>query len=100
MKNIKAALVFADKTSNVYKVPKKQYKKLVNNTINDNLQNDQPENTRSDKQPRKKHTKEQESNKVIKRMFINGKQNRLITLKVISPTSKKTYCQTFESSKK
>ena len=40
MKNIKAALVFADKTSNVYKVPKKQYEKLVNNTINDILQND------------------------------------------------------------
>ena len=40
MKDTKAALVFADKTSSVYKVPKEQYEKLVNNTINDILQND------------------------------------------------------------
>ena len=89
MKDTKAALVFADKTSSVYKVPKEQYENLVNNTINDILQNDQQENTRSDKQPRKKHTKEQGSNKVIKRMFINGKQNRLITLKGHKPNFQK-----------
>ena len=33
IKNTKATLIFADKTSNVYKVPKEQYEKLVNNTM-------------------------------------------------------------------
>ena len=33
IKNTEATLIFADKTSNVYKVPKEQYEKLVNNTM-------------------------------------------------------------------
>ena len=33
IKNTKATLIFADKTSNVYKVPKEQYEKLVSNTM-------------------------------------------------------------------
>ena len=33
IKNTKATLIFADKTSNVYKVPKEQYERLVSNTM-------------------------------------------------------------------
>ena len=33
IKNTTAPLIFADKTSNVYKVPKEQYEKLVSNTM-------------------------------------------------------------------
>ena len=33
IKNTQATLAFADKTSNVYKVPKEQYEKLVNNAL-------------------------------------------------------------------
>ena len=33
IKNIKATLPFADKTSNLYKVPKEQYENLENNAI-------------------------------------------------------------------
>ena len=82
IKNTKTTLTFADKTSNVYKVPKEQYKKLVNNAI-----------TTSYKKISKK-TQDQINNQgknilkhkeVIKRMFINGKQNCFITLKDHKP---------------
>ena len=50
------------KISNLHKVPKEQYEKLVNNDITKSHE-DLQETTRSDKQPRKKHTEEQGSNK-------------------------------------
>ena len=78
IKKTKTILTFADKTSNIYKVPKEQYEKLLNNAI-----------TTSYKEVSKKtqdQIKNQEKNilnnkEVIKRMFVNGKQNCFITLK-------------------
>ena len=82
IKNTKTTLTFADKTSNVYKVTKEQYEKLLNNAI-----------TTSYKKVSKK-TQDQINNQgknilknkeVIKRMFVNGKQNCFITLKDHKP---------------
>ena len=82
IKNTKTTLTFADKTSNVYKVTKKQCEKLLNNAI-----------TTSYKKVSKK-TQDQINNQgrhimmkkeVIKRIFLNGKQNCFITLKDHKP---------------
>ena len=72
IKNTKATLTFANKTSNLYKVPKEQYEKLVNNAM-----------TTSYKKIIRKKAQDQISSegknilknkKVIKRMFVNGKK--------------------------
>ena len=82
IKNTKTTLTFADKTSNVYKVPKEQYQKIGNNAI-----------TTSYKKVSKK-THEQINNQgknilkhkeVIKRMFSNRNQNCFIILKDHNP---------------
>ena len=82
IKNTKTTLTFSDKTSNVYKVPKEQYEKLLSNAI-----------TTSYKKVSKKtqdHINNQGKNilkkmEVIKRMFVHGKQNCFITLKDHKP---------------
>ena len=84
IKNTKTTLTFADKTSNIYKVPKEEYEKLLNNAI-----------TTSYKKVSKK-TQDQINNqgnnilknkKMIKRMFANSKQNYFIRLKDHKPNS-------------
>ena len=79
IKNTKTTLTFADKTSNVYKAPKEQCQKLVNNTITTYYKT--VSKKAQDKQPRKKHTGEQGSNK----KNVNGKQSCFITLKDHKP---------------
>ena len=72
----KATLTFADTTSTIHEIPTQQYEKLVNNAIMTSYKNTKP-----DKQPNKIYTVGQ----VIKRMFINGKQNCFTTLKYHNP---------------
>ena len=67
IKNTKTTWTFADKTSNVYKVLKEQYEKLVNNAI-----------MTSYKKISNKAFKDKE---VIKKIFVNDKQNCFITIK-------------------
>ena len=79
IKNTKTTLTFSDKTSNVYKVPKEQYEKLPNNFITTSYKK---VNTSPDKKPRRNIL---ENKEIIKRMFVNGKQNCFITLKDHKP---------------
>ena len=69
-------LTFAAKTSNLYKIPKEQYEKLVNNAI-----------TTSYKKISKTAQGQinNQNKEVIKRMFVNGEQNCFITLKDHKP---------------
>ena len=82
IKNTKTTLTFVDETSNVYKVPKEQHEKLLNNAI-----------TTSYKKVSKK-TQDQINNQgknilknkeAIKRMFVNGEQKCFIKLKYHNP---------------
>ena len=82
IKNTKTTSKFANKTSNVYKIPKEHCEKLVNKAI-----------TRSSRKvsiKKQQEIKNQGENvlknkKVIKKMCVNGKQNCFITLKDHQP---------------
>ena len=78
IKNTNTTLTFADKTSNLYKVPKKQYEKLVNNAITTSYKKISKKAQDQINSQGKNILKNKE---VIKRMFVNGKQNYFITLK-------------------
>ena len=67
IKNTKTTLTFADKTSNAYKVLKEQYEKLVNNAIRTSY--------------KKISNKAFKDKELIKRIFVNDKQNCFITIK-------------------
>ena len=73
--NTKATFTFVDKTT-IHEISTEQYEKLVNNAIMTSYKNKKP-----DKQPNKIYTVGQ----VIKKMFINGKQNCFTTLKYHNP---------------
>ena len=75
-------LTFAAKTSNLYKVPKEQYEKLVNNAITTSYKKISKTAQGQINNQRKNMLKNKE---VIKRMFVNGKQNCFITLKDHKP---------------
>ena len=80
-------LTFADKTSNLYKLKKDQYKKMLNDSItttykkaSDNIHNKintDGKNLMKDKD-------------ILNRMFTNGKNERFITLKDHEPNLKTT----------
>ena len=59
IKNTETILKFADKTSNVYKVPKEQYETLINNDITRSYKKVSKETP--NQQPRKEHSEEQGS---------------------------------------
>ena len=82
IKNTKTTLTFADKTSNVYKVTKEQYEKLLNNAIMTSYKKVSKKTQDQINNQRKNILKNKE---VIKRMFVNGKQNCFITLKDHKP---------------
>ena len=67
-----------DKTSNVYKVPKEQYGKLVNNAITESYKKI---SKKAQNQINNKGKNILKNKEVIKRMFVNGKQNCFIALK-------------------
>ena len=76
IKKTKTTLTFADKTSHVYKVPKEQYEKLLNNAITTSYK----KVSRKTQDQINNQGKTIMNNEVIKRMFVNGKQNCFITL--------------------
>ena len=78
IKNIMATLTFADKLSNVDKVIKGQYEKLVYNSITTSYRKFSKKTQDKINKQGKNILKNRE---VIKRMFINGKQNCFIMLK-------------------
>ena len=82
IKNTKTTLTFADKTSNVYKVTKEQYEKLLNNAITTSYKKVSKKTQDQIKNQGKNILKNKE---VIKRMFVNGQQNCFITLKDHKP---------------
>ena len=82
IKNTKTTLTFADKTSNLYKVPKEQYEKLVNNAITTSYKKI---NKKAQDQINSQGKNILKNKEVIKRMFVNGKQNCFITLKDHKP---------------
>ena len=82
IKNTKTTLTFADKTSNLYKVPKEQYEKLVNNAITTSYKKI---NKKAQDQINSQGKNILKNKEVIKRMFVNAKQNCLITLKDHKP---------------
>ena len=82
IKNTKPTLTFADKISDVYKVPKGQFEKLVNKAITTYYKKVRMKAQDQIKNQGKNILKNKE---VIKRMFVNGKQNFFITLKDHSP---------------
>ena len=84
IKNTKTTLTFAAKIFNVYIVPKEQYKKLVNNAITTSYKKVSKETQNQINNQGKTILKHK---KVIKRMFINGKQNCFIRLKDHKPNS-------------
>ena len=63
IKNTKTTLRFADKTSNLYKVPKEQYEKLVNNAITKSYKKISKKAQDQINNQGKKHSEEQGSNK-------------------------------------
>ena len=71
-----------DKTSKLYKVPKEQYEKLVNNAMTTSYKNI---SKRAQDQINRQRKNILKSKAVIKRMFVNGKQNCFITLKDHKP---------------
>ena len=82
IKNTKTTLTFADKTSNLYKVPKEQYEKLVNNAITTSYKKI---NKKAQHQINSQGKNILKNKEVIKRMFVKGKQNCFITLKDHKP---------------
>ena len=82
IKNTKTTLTFADKTSNLYKVPKEQYEKLVNNAITTSYKKI---NKKAQDQINSQGKNILKNKEVIKRMFVNAKQNCFITLKDHKP---------------
>ena len=82
IKNTKTILTFADKTSNLHKVPKEKYEKLVNNTI---IAPYKKISKKAQGQINSQGKKILKNKEVIKRMFVNVKQNCFITLKVHKP---------------
>ena len=68
---------FAELTSNLQKVPKEQYEKLVNNAITTSYKKIKKKAQGQINSQGKNMLKNKE---VIKRMFVNGKQNCFITL--------------------
>ena len=82
IKNTKTTLTFADKTSNLYKVPKEQYEKLVNNAI---MTSYKKINKKAQDQINSQGKNIVRNKEVIKRIFVNGKQNCFITLKDHKP---------------
>ena len=81
-KNTKITFAFVDKTSKLYKVPKEQYEKLVNNAMTTSYKNI---SKRAQDQINRQRKNILKSKAVIKRMFVNGKQNCFITLKDHKP---------------
>ena len=79
IKNTKTTLTFADKTSNLYKVPKEQY---VNNAT---MTSYKKINKKAQDQINREGKNILRNKEVIKRIFVNGKQNCFITLKDHKP---------------
>lgn len=92
-----ATLTFADKFSNVDKVIKGQYEKLVYNSITTSYRKFSKKTQDKINKQGKNILKNRE---VIKRMFINGKQNCFIMLKDNKPNSETNLLYDFELSKK
>ena len=81
-KNTKTTLRFADKTSNIYKVPKEQCEKLVN-MLSRHFTKRLARKHKTRATPKEKNILK--NKEVIKEMFVNGKQNCFITLKDHKP---------------
>ena len=82
IKNTKTTLTFADKASNVYKVTKEQYEKLLNNAITTPYKK---VSKRTQDQINNQGRNILKNKEVIKRMFVNGKQKCFISLKDHKP---------------
>ena len=82
IKNTQTTLTFADKTSNIYKVPKEQYENQVNNAI---ITIYKKVSKKTQDQINNQEKNILKSKEVIKRMFVDGKQNCVITLKDHKP---------------
>ena len=82
IKNTKTTLTFADKTSNVYKVTKEQYEKLLDNAITTSYKKVSRKTQDQINNQEKNILKNKE---VIKIIFVNGKHNYFITLKDHKP---------------
>ena len=78
IKNTKTTLTFADKTSNSYKIPKKQYEKLANNPITTSYKKVSKKTQDQINSQRKNILNNKRG---INRMFIDVKQNCFIKLK-------------------
>ena len=63
IKNTQTTLAFADKTSNVYKVPKEQHEKLVNNALTTSYKKVSRKTEVQINNQEKEHTEKQGSNK-------------------------------------
>ena len=85
IKNTMTTLTFAAKTSNLYKVPKEQYEKLVNNAITTSYKKNKKISKTAQGQINNQRKNMLKNKEVIKRMFVNGKQNCFITLKDHKP---------------
>ena len=82
IKNTQTTLTFADKTSNIYKVPKEQYENQVNNAI---ITIYKKVSKKTQDQINNQEKNILKNKEVIKRMFVDGKQNCVITLKDHKP---------------
>ena len=78
IKNPKTTLTFSDKSSNLYKVPKEQLKKLVNSAITASYEMVSKKTQDQFNSQGKNRLKYKE---VVTIMFVNDKQNCFITLK-------------------
>ena len=77
IKNTQTTLTFADKTSNISKVPKEQYENQVNNAI---ITIYKKVSKKTQDQINNQEKNILKNKEVIKRMFVDGKQNCVITL--------------------
>ena len=82
IKNTQTTLTFADKTSNISKVPKEQYENQVNNAI---ITIYKKVSKKTQDQINNQEKNILKNKEVIKRMFVDGKQNCVITLKDHKP---------------
>ena len=82
IKNTQTTLTFADKASNIYKVPKEQYENLVNNAI---ITIYKKVSKKTQDQINNQEKNILKNKEIIKRMFVDGKQNCVITLKDHKP---------------
>ena len=82
IKNTQTTLTFADKTSNIYKVPKEQYENQVNNAI---ITIYKKVSKKTQDQINNQEKNILKNKEVIKRIFVDGKQNCVITLKDHKP---------------